>query len=71
MLELCRAVDRIQLRATRRIGGEAGFDITVVGLGCNAYGRRIDKEATTKVINGALDSGITFYDTAEGYGNGL
>ena len=56
---------------TRRIGGEAGFEITVVGLGCNAFGRRIDQEATTKVINGALDSGITFYDTAEGYGNGL
>ena len=56
---------------TRRIGGEAGFEITVVGLGCNAFGRRIDQEATTKVINGALDAGITFFDTAEGYGNGL
>ncbi|MGB0575927.1 MAG: aldo/keto reductase [Alphaproteobacteria bacterium] len=56
---------------TRRIGGESGFDITVVGLGCNAFGRRIDQEASTKVINGALDAGITFFDTAEGYGNGL
>jgi len=54
-----------------RIGGESGFDITVVGLGCNAFGRRIDQEASTKVINGALDAGITFFDTAEGYGNGL
>jgi len=56
---------------TRRIGGDAGFNITIVGLGCNAFGRRIDQEATTKVINGALDAGITFFDTAEGYGNGL
>ena len=56
---------------TRRIGGESGFDITIVGLGCNAFGRRIDQEASTKVINGALDAGITFFDTAEGYGNGL
>ena len=56
---------------TRRIGGESGFDITIVGLGCNAFGRRIDQNAATKVINGALDAGITFFDTAEGYGNGL
>jgi len=56
---------------TRRIGGESGFDITIVGLGCNAFGRRIDQDAATKVINGALDAGITFFDTAEGYGNGL
>jgi aryl-alcohol dehydrogenase-like predicted oxidoreductase len=56
---------------TRRIGGESGFDITIVGLGCNAFGRRIDQDATTKVINGALDAGIIFFDTAEGYGNGL
>ena len=56
---------------TRRIGGDAGFEITVIGLGCNAFGRRIDQGATTKVINGALDAGITFFDTAEGYGNGL
>ncbi|MBO39684.1 MAG: aldo/keto reductase [Rhodospirillaceae bacterium] len=56
---------------TRRIGGDDGFEITVVGLGCNAFGRRIDQEATTSVINGALDAGITFFDTAEGYGNGL
>ena len=56
---------------TRRIGGESGFDITIVGLGCNAFGRRIDQDAATMVINGALDAGITFFDTAEGYGNGL
>ena len=56
---------------TRRIGGESGFDITIVGLGRNAFGRRIDQDAATKVINGALDAGITFFDTAEGYGNGL
>jgi aryl-alcohol dehydrogenase-like predicted oxidoreductase len=56
---------------TRRIGGDSGFDITIVGLGCNAFGRRIDQDAASKVINGALDAGITFFDTAEGYGNGL
>ena len=55
----------------RKIGGENGIDITLVGLGCNAFGRRIDQDATTNVVNGALDSGVTFFDTAEGYGNGL
>ena len=55
---------------SRRIGGESGFDITLVGLGCNAFGRRIDQDATTRVIDGALDAGITFFDTAEGYGDG-
>ncbi|MBI77543.1 MAG: aldo/keto reductase [Rhodospirillaceae bacterium] len=56
---------------TRKVGGNNGIDVTVVGLGCNAFGRRIDQDATTQVINGALDSGVTFFDTAEGYGNGL
>lgn len=56
---------------TRRIGGETGIDISVVGLGCNAFGRRISEEASKKVIDGAIDVGITFFDTAEGYGNGL
>ena len=70
MPELCQTIDRIKVMETRRIGGDAGFEITVVGLGCNAFGRRIDQEATTKVINGALDAGVTFFDTAEGYGDG-
>lgn len=56
---------------TRRIGGEDGFDITLVGLGCNAFGRRIDEAASRAVIHAALDCGVTFFDTAEGYGGGL
>ncbi len=56
---------------TRRLGGADGFDITVVGLGCNAFGRRFDEERSRPVIHAALDAGITFFDTAEIYGNGL
>lgn len=56
---------------TRRIGGDDGFDISIVGLGCNAFGRRISEEESRPVIHAALDAGITFFDTAEGYGNGL
>ncbi len=55
----------------RRLGGAGGFDITVVGLGCNAFGRRLDEETSRPVMHAALDAGITFFDTAEIYGDGL
>ena len=55
----------------RRLGGAGGFDITVVGLGCNAFGRRLDEHTSRPVIHAALDAGITFFDTAEIYGDGL
>ncbi|MEE2955155.1 MAG: aldo/keto reductase [Pseudomonadota bacterium] len=56
---------------TRKIGGEEGFDISIVGLGCNAFGRRINEEASKEVIKAALEAEITFFDTAENYGGGL
>ena len=56
---------------TRRLGGAGGFDVTVVGLGCNAFGRRFDEATSRPVIHAALDAGIRFFDTAEIYGNGL
>ena len=56
---------------TRRLGGAGGFDVSLVGLGCNAFGRRFDEETSRPVIHAALDAGITFFDTAEIYGDGL
>lgn len=56
---------------TRRLGGANGFDISLVGLGCNAFGRRFDEARSAPVIRAALDAGITFFDTAEIYGDGL
>jgi aryl-alcohol dehydrogenase-like predicted oxidoreductase len=50
---------------TRRIGT---LEVSVVGLGCNNFGRRLDSEATSAVVDAALDSGITFFDTADVYG---
>ena len=44
--------------------------MSVVGLGCNAFGRRIDAEASTAVVQAALDEGITLFDTADVYGFG-
>ena len=42
--------------------------MTVVGLGCNNFGRRVDLEGTRSVIDAALDAGINFLDTADIYG---
>ncbi len=49
--------------------GESGPQVSVVGLGCNNFGLRIDLEASRKVIQKALDMGITLFDTADIYGN--
>jgi aryl-alcohol dehydrogenase-like predicted oxidoreductase len=50
---------------TRRIGS---LEVSVVGLGCNNFGRRLDIDATKAVVDAALDAGITFFDTADVYG---
>jgi aryl-alcohol dehydrogenase-like predicted oxidoreductase len=50
---------------TRRIGS---LEVSVVGLGCNNFGGRLDYDRTEKVVHGALDAGITFFDTADIYG---
>ncbi|MFL5538124.1 MAG: aldo/keto reductase [Longimicrobiaceae bacterium] len=50
---------------TRRIGA---LEVSVVGLGCNNFGGRLDAEATASVVDAALDAGINFLDTADIYG---
>jgi aryl-alcohol dehydrogenase-like predicted oxidoreductase len=51
----------------RRLG-DSGLAVSVVGLGCNNFGRRIGLEATRAVVDAALDVGITLFDTADIYG---
>jgi aryl-alcohol dehydrogenase-like predicted oxidoreductase len=51
---------------TRRIGSLA---VSVVGLGCNNFGRRLDLDGTRRVVDAALAAGITFLDTADMYGD--
>ena len=51
----------------RKIGS---LSVTVVGIGCNNFGGRIDEKRTEEVINAALDAGINFFDTADTYGEG-
>lgn len=50
---------------TRAIGS---LEASVIGLGCNNFGRRLDEAATDEVMRAALDAGITFFDTADVYG---
>lgn len=50
--------------------GRSELTVSVVGLGCNNFGRRLDLEGTRAVLDAALDAGITFLDTADIYGGG-
>ncbi len=42
--------------------------VSVVGVGCNNFGSRLDEVASSRVVGGALDAGINFFDTADIYG---
>jgi aryl-alcohol dehydrogenase-like predicted oxidoreductase len=50
--------------------GRSGLVVSRVGLGCNAFGTRIDADQTRAVVHAALDAGITLFDTADTYGLG-
>ena len=50
---------------TRRIGT---LEVSVVGLGCNNFGGRLDETRSAEVVAAALDAGVTFFDTADIYG---
>jgi aryl-alcohol dehydrogenase-like predicted oxidoreductase len=53
-----------------RTVGSSDLVVPVVGLGCNNFGWRIDAAATRVVVDAAIESGVTFFDTAESYGDG-
>ena len=50
---------------TRPIGS---LNASVVGLGCNNFGRRLELSGTKSVLDAAIDAGVTFLDTADLYG---
>ncbi|MET8740832.1 aldo/keto reductase [Streptomyces sp. NPDC004728] len=50
--------------------GDGGPQLSVVGLGCNNFGMKLDAEGSRAVVAAALDAGITHFDTAEMYGEG-
>ncbi|WBQ01975.1 aldo/keto reductase [Kribbella sp. CA-293567] len=49
--------------------GDSGLTVSVVGLGCNNFGGRIDGDQAAAVVTAALDAGITLFDTADVYGD--
>ncbi|HKW10636.1 MAG TPA: aldo/keto reductase [Gemmatimonadaceae bacterium] len=51
-------------------GRIASLDVSVVGLGCNNFGWRLDADATARVVHAALHAGVNLFDTAEFYGEG-
>jgi aryl-alcohol dehydrogenase-like predicted oxidoreductase len=52
---------------TRQLG-DSGLEVSVVGLGCNNFGRRLDLEGTRAVVDTCLEEGVSFFDTADIYG---
>ena len=63
-----RAADSVQ--PVEKIDlGSSGLRVSRVGLGCNNFGRRLGLDEARGVVEAALDAGITFFDTAEVYGN--
>ncbi|HZC29796.1 MAG TPA: aldo/keto reductase [Gaiellaceae bacterium] len=50
--------------------GDGGPEVSLVGLGCNNFGGRVDLDGTRAVVDAALDVGITLFDTADVYGAG-
>jgi aryl-alcohol dehydrogenase-like predicted oxidoreductase len=50
--------------------GDSGLLVSVVGLGCNNFGGRLDTAQTRAVVDAAIGEGITLLDTAETYGGG-
>jgi aryl-alcohol dehydrogenase-like predicted oxidoreductase len=54
---------------TRSIGDD-GPEVSLVGLGCNNFGMRLEEGPSVEVVHAALDAGITHFDTAEMYGGG-
>ncbi|GAA3347520.1 aldo/keto reductase [Amorphoplanes nipponensis] len=51
----------------RRLGA-SGLVVSVVGIGCNNFGRKLDADGTRAVVDAAFDAGITLFDTADIYG---
>jgi aryl-alcohol dehydrogenase-like predicted oxidoreductase len=50
--------------------GDSGLVVSVVGVGCNAFGSRVDPRGVEEIVDAALDEGVNLFDTADTYGLG-
>ena len=55
---------------TYRPLGDSGLMVSAVGIGCNAFGRRVDLDGVKEILDAAQDVGVTLLDTADVYGGG-
>ncbi len=53
---------------TYRPLGDSGLMVSAVGIGCNAFGRRVDLDGVRDILDAAQDVGVTLLDTADVYG---
>ena len=53
-----------------RYVGRSGLMVSSIGLGCDNFGHKCDRELSTAIVHRALDLGVTFFDTADMYGPG-
>jgi aryl-alcohol dehydrogenase-like predicted oxidoreductase len=53
---------------TYRPLGDSGLMVSTVGIGCNAFGRRVDLDGVRDILDAAQDVGVTLLDTADVYG---
>ncbi|MGH9088913.1 MAG: aldo/keto reductase [Acidimicrobiales bacterium] len=53
-----------------RTVGRSGLQVSAVGLGCNNFGSRLDEQRSAQVVAACLDAGVTFFDSANVYGQG-
>ena len=61
-----------ELTIPKRKLGNSNLEVSAIGLGCmglsQSYGRPVDKQTGIALIRGAVERGVTFFDTAEVYG---
>jgi aryl-alcohol dehydrogenase-like predicted oxidoreductase len=69
MGQIAKSDGRIREMETRRIG-TSGLEVSALGLGCNNFGGRLDRQASIRVIHAAIDLGVTLIDTADIYSTG-
>lgn len=50
--------------------GNSGVRVSVIGLGTNQFGGKVDQAGVNEIIDGCLDLGINFVDTADIYTGG-
>jgi aryl-alcohol dehydrogenase-like predicted oxidoreductase len=49
--------------------GSSGLMVSALGIGCNAFGRRVDQDGVASILSAARDNGVTLLDTADIYGS--